>query len=214
MADDPELEQLLAPEQSKLISLIASMNETSAQFEAAAVEFVAQWYFTQAKAEFEKEGHRSASLPPDKLVELKAEVASIQASAPDIVKGVFNGEAVWFHLSASFAMPGLFWGDPYPSIIEKHLRYALGRLATVLEKYGYLGQNKPLSRSKYLWREAGAGDDDRPYYPDAIDLTPSLSSMITRYSELFYKGLELGYKITTIRDNFAKTRAAQRWNEV
>jgi hypothetical protein len=178
------------------------------QFLLATTEFVRQWYRQQVE-DFVKRNHDlTKKLAGERLSELKADLVKLENDTSTAISEHLDVDELWWQ--AKEVEQG--YGAWAPNL-DKPVRLAAGRLAIVLEKYGYLA-----SQGSEVWREWDKNGDyhppgARPYYPYSLDWSQSMRDSMKGYRELCSKAFRVTQTIRQLKQEKASSEAEELWRK-
>jgi hypothetical protein len=220
---DDEFQQSIITKKNALDAILAEMDQIRTQFIMTAVKFVKIWWLDQAKTQVALSSKVTEALTDDQVRQLKADVQALASDAEKHILEFFSDGGVWWHmqaeLKASNGSTHAYYGSSQnpPKLIEGPLRFVLGKLAPVMEKYGYLTSSQSRHGSTFEWREWDRGGqrqlpNGRPYYPTALVWTQELATIIERYSIQHKRAEGLLRDVSTIEIERKQALAAKRWD--
>src|SRR5689334_18971347 len=131
---------------------VDQLEQIAQEFITATAEFFRSWYWEEAQDQVKRKPDLTKKLGVEQLSKMKAEVKALQDDAPNIASEFLNEDSPWWHRTRKEHMYYGFNGNRPPDMLDTPLRLALGKLAPILEKYGYISaQGDPLTRIS--WRE-------------------------------------------------------------
>jgi hypothetical protein len=208
------------------ITLAAAKREMAAiadRFVHRAAEFLRGWYVAESANQVKNASEITFTIAKEDLAKLKREVESLADNALDVVRTEFNKASVWWHIDElageSKDTSGL--SNPYatyaahqlPNILEKPLRYAMGRLAPLLEARGYL--RAPDRSSQLLWRQHGTYPSGVPYYPYPLVAPPEpLYVIVKSYTEALQRAKAIISQLDALKREKAQSQAKDLWDSI
>ncbi|HSH77330.1 MAG TPA: hypothetical protein VLA19_02220 [Herpetosiphonaceae bacterium] len=203
--------------EAQLQATLQHMKEVQHEFVAAATEFLASWYWSETESTVKRDPELSRRLGVAKLSQLKAEVKGLQDNAAMIAAEFLDQDDLWWHRHRGEHMYYYYHGNRPPDILDKPLRLAAGRLAPILETYGYL---KPTisNQQTSVWREwdrsgnyhpAGA----RPYYPYGLGWPKPMAEMVKQYSELQQQGQTQESELKRLENEKDQNEVQDLWDK-
>jgi hypothetical protein len=219
MSDD--FDRHIETKQAALEQAKAQMESIRQQFIGVATRLAGPWYQKQASSVVQSEHTTTSDLADDKLKSLKAEVANLVTNAEQPVAIAFGSTKLWWHLQSP--LPDLDaattrgennwryrgYGHGPPETLQRALRFGLGALATILEKYGYLN-----TRVRGLaWRES-EGSNSQPYYPFMVEWSPEMVESLEAYATKQDEADRLRQEIAQIMEKKKQAMAKARWDSV
>ncbi len=164
---------------------MARMRETVLE---TAATMLAAWTREYAVTLVKKEPEVTKALPREQLADLKASISAYADRAPALVDQAIGAERYWYHLTLAdpprnddgpppYHRVGRDLADPF----RKPLRYAMGGIATLLTRAGYM--QGPFGAA--LWKSdpnvpfsSGGG---RYFFPGPLPDAPALHATIALY---------------------------------
>lgn len=113
------------------------------QFLLAATEHLRQWYMQQTESFVKRNYELTKKLEGAKLSQLKADLTKLKDDTPNVVSEYLDVDELWWPAKEIEQGEGI-----HPPNLGNPVRLAAGRLAPILEKYGYLS-----SEGSEVWRE-------------------------------------------------------------
>jgi len=225
MTED-DFEQRIAAKEGSLKTAIEQLESIRKEFVPLAAKFAADWWASTAKSEVERDAV-TEKLTDEQLSKLKGDVQDLCTVAQRHVEEFFADSKAWWHLQSplvgSPVAPSYFYfldGSRGPDQIIKPLRFVLGKIAPILEKYGYLARDSRLSKGRGSgWREYDSTGNHhlpngRPYYPSQLEWPKQFTSLIERYSAQMRDANDLLTGIESVRREQKQTAAKKRWDSV
>ena len=177
-------------------------------FLLATTEFVRQWYRQQAET-FVKCNHElTKKLEGEKLPQLKADLSKLENDTPTAVSEYLDVDELWWQAKEGEQRYGTLEAD-----LSKAVRLAAGRLAPVLEKYGYLS-----SEGSEVWREwdkTGSyhPPDAKPYYTYGLEWSQGMKDTMKSYAELRVKAVNVAQTIRQLKQEKGSSEAEELWRK-
>lgn len=177
-------------------------------FLLATTEFVRQWYRQQAET-FVKHNHElTKKLEGEKLSQLKADLAKLENDTSTAISEYLDVDELWWQAKEVEQGYGAWAPD-----LDKPVRLAVGRLAIILEKYGYLA-----SEGSGVWREWDKSRSyhppgARPYYPYSLDWSQSMIDSMKGYRELCSKAFRVTQTIGRLKQEKGSSEAEELWRK-
>jgi hypothetical protein len=160
----------LAIRTSELISELQEIHPLRARLWSALIEYAADWF--DKKSQQVVAAENNIILTPEHLAELKRKVRVLYIEANSVIRDEVDGPELWWPEDLDEH------GSQFSAELLQKLRYALGRLAPILETYGYL-------REEPAWRLHTPGfqtfTNSRPYYPDDLEYSAALADAVEQY---------------------------------
>ena len=201
--------------ETQMREVLRLMEKVYSQFLQAAEEFLNQWFLREASERVREKFDLTRDLGKEKLAEMKTEVRALQGETSSMIQEYLTDSSLWWHKKQDeqdYVCEGQF----VPPKINYALRLIAGRLAPILEKYGYLildlenpGSWRECSKiGLYYFRHA------RPFYHKALDWSPRMKSLMTMYHKLHTEGLYHKDEIDRLRQGIATAEAETLWSQV
>ena len=219
-----KLENIIKTKEKELLSLCKVMEEIKNSFINETVLFAAEWYEQASKKYVTKYSEITLSLSIDTLADLKKKVKTLKKEASTFVEEALSAKNIWWHenpnLHASISQYDLLGnkqvGSKYPEGVDKAVRFALGELGVILEKFGY---NIATSISFKPYQEFWFYTEDdqkasfRPYFPHSLDWSDKMQETMLKYSEAFKKAISILGEIQAIEEEVKRRRIMDLWDE-
>lgn len=194
---------------------LSQLEQIRQQFLRVCSSFLASWFDQQAERSVEHEHLVTGALTDAQLRQLKQEVAILKNTAPAIVTELVGEETLWWHFttdlpSEPFESHDYPWRYSYGSgqrsndRLDDVLHLACGRLAAVLEPYGYL--------KKCAWRSQRFGE--AAFYPTSLDWSKEMRRTIEGYASGRASVLQLIAEEKRLHADEAKRIARSRWDSI
>lgn len=124
-------------------------------------------------------------------------------------------ENLWWHIKQGEQIY-YYYGNRPPTSLDKAIRLVAGKLAPILENYGYLIA-KPNSYD--LWREWDSSGNThpinaRPIYPFSLDWSEEMKALIKQYGELVISAQKSTRNIEQIKNEKGQNQAQDLWNKI
>jgi hypothetical protein len=176
----------------ELDALKSEMEGTRLRFVRATAAFASGWYMQEAGRQVHADPDNSLRLGAGELRRLKAEVSALSENALAVASEVLSDPSAWWHLSGPSGARGYFdyaqYSSHVPKIIDRPVRRVLGRLAEVLERYGYLGEAlRPGGEGGVSWREPvhGGAADGSYTFPYDLEWSEEMRAALREYHEAY-----------------------------
>lgn len=210
----------IAAKNAELVALKRGMEVTATELISACGRFLAEWYPQHARREVEYDAEVTHKLPSGSLQELKAEVNSLVDRAPEIAASLLDRNSVWWHRDTSLVNKPNSVGDLYwmydkqlPEILSDPIRYAMGAVATPLEKRGYLKADAGLLHRRWRYSADAYRTETPPYYPQSRpDLPDELVKLAAKYSEDHKAAKDLLRVIDSLAREKRQAEAGSLWD--
>ncbi len=196
--------------EKNLRDTLSRMKEIHSEFMAEATEFIRRWYMQITEQRVKTETELTKKLGVQKLSQLKADLIALQKKTPDIMKEFLEHDTIWWHRTqAGKAIPH------FTEIMEKSLRLIAGRLAPILEKYGYITTNPQDPSYWREWDEFGImhPPNARHYYPHHLDWSEKMQDLIREYDELMRDGVDFAVELKRLKETQSRFEAEDLWNK-
>jgi len=209
---DSEISELQKQEQA----LMVRMESAAASFRESVTSFLVSFYEERTKQEVTLQTDLTGRLGKAKLSELKQELSNLQESASTIVEELIGPDSLWWHKSDEVkSREHVYYshvGNSPPEVLNKPVRQAAGKLAPLLEKYGYL----PTSGER-MWRERDRNTSytptsARPCYPNFLEWSPQMKARITDYDKLLNEARSLSHRVSSLQRKKREKQATDLWD--
>jgi hypothetical protein len=199
--------------EKELEGIKSELESISRQFLLATAELVRHSYRQLVETLVKDKPKLTKRLGVERLSQLKVDLRELENNAQNAVSEFLDVDKLWWHRAE---------GDQqYSDLPQRHsdldkaLMLAVGKLAPVLEKYGYLPTE---STDPGIWREwdktaRRRALDARPYYPHRLEWSQSMKDSIQRYAALHAKGLETAAKLARLKEEKASREAEELWRK-
>lgn len=206
-------EEIKAAEEC-LEAIFEQMERMRQDFVTATVELVKPWYWSQTESLVKRKAEVTKKLGLEKLSHLKADVKVLQKDMASIVAEFLQDERLWWHRTQG-DQSYYYHGNRPPDGLDKAVRLVAGRLAPILEEYGYLSTSL---QDHEVWREWDQSGnyhppDARPYYPYGFDWSEQMKALINQYEELYRKALDQAREIEGLKQEKAQSEAEDLWRK-
>jgi hypothetical protein len=217
-----KLEDLLAAEESKLLSLCSVMQEIKLQFINVTNAFAAKWYEETAKQYITKYTEVSLNLPAQSLGDLKAKVRKLVAESKQISEMAFSQPGIWWHekpelhtaVSQYDQLGNQQVGNKYPEVIDRPVRIALGELGIVLEEFGFNVRTTVTHgpRNQEYWFQRTEEKTTSPYFPLMLEWSKPMQDTLQEYNRLYKQALSKLQEIQRIKDEIKRRKIIDLWD--
>ncbi|HAO19039.1 MAG: hypothetical protein BWK80_10655 [Desulfobacteraceae bacterium IS3] len=189
---------------------ISRMKEIHLDFIAETTNFMRRWYMKVTEQKVKTETDLTKKLGVQKLSQLKNDLNLLQQKTPDIIREFADTEDLWWHRKQPEAIIPNF-----SESMEIALRLIAGKLAPVLEKFGYITTNP---QDPSFWREwdkfgINHPPNARPYYPHHLDWSEKMQELIREYDELMKDGVEYAVELKRLKETQSRMEAEDLWNK-
>lgn len=181
-------------------------------FIAACSDFIQQWYFDHTDEYVEMQPQNTKSLGRERLSELKAKVRELQTGAATTIIELIDDDQLWWSLTRECVFPTK---SDRPHQFNRPLRLAAGRLAPVLEEFGYLEARGPSAwRERNRRRTDVAVDVARPYFPGRLEWSEAMIDAAAEYNEVTKRCEEYLRDIEDLKEQKSRAEALELWHSV
>jgi hypothetical protein len=206
MTIDEKIEQA----RRELQAIVANAERPALQFVNAAASFVSAKSLEVAEKEVKQDHARTKTLGVDGLKAVKAEIRQL-CEDRDSISVQLNAVHLWWHraekpqLDRNNMSPYNVSSSQLPSSIDHVIRELLARVATVLEKHGYLKS----------WRNPGSGwvDDGRRRYGGYLEWPAEMRAALGSYAKEFLVCVEKASELSKYEREKAEAEAADLWRK-
>ena len=176
--------------------------------------FLRQWYLREAESQIKGAPEKTKNLGSTKLGELKAEVKQIHDDTDTTVTQIFSESRLWWHLQ-QVDQHYTWFGNRAPELLDKAIRLAAGRLASPLEKHGYLSKDY---QERGVWREWDSSGNRhepnaRPYYPFNLDWSPDMRQWVDKYHQIHSLATKDTVELDKVKQEKAEAEAKGLWDK-
>ena len=217
MNEDREI--LIQIEENKLLPLCSRMEEFKTEFIKQTIQFASEWYRKTVKEYITKYPEVTLSMSEEKIAIMKTKIAGLVQGSEKIVNGELDNPELWWHqkpyLHDSIQQYTQI-ADKYPEILDRAVRYALGRLGTVLEEFSFhVTASGNTGSYQEFWFERPPGTNQTiTYYPHLLKWTEGMQDAIKKYNEQFTQAITLYNEIQKLKEQKKKQQAMARWESV
>lgn len=188
------------------------METLAAIFRDATSLFLVSFYESYAKGEVKRKADVTTTLGKEKLSILKQKLSDLQNNVRAIIDEFLMLDNLWWHKSRGEKMYG-YYGNRPPEVLDKAVRLAAGRLAPLLEEFGYL----PTKLSDNgVWREWDRSGNHhpsnaRPYYPQSLDWSPDMKRIVAEYDKARTNCEHITRRILQLQKEKRENQAEDLW---
>ena len=223
-----DFETQIQQRRNSVTGILQEMERILAAFGAASARHAASWIEAQVTKAVEHEHAVTAKLTDEQLKAMKQEVTAAKTGVQATIDAELGKDSLWWHkqnpLPAVNEYPSAedpwrykLYGARESDTIGKALRFAFGRIALVLEKYGYLKSQEKNRQGQFEWRERDASysrTDTRPYYPWNFEWSGEMRQTLEQYAIKQADAGRLLREIGGIEEEKRRFEAQQRWSSV
>jgi hypothetical protein len=213
---------------NSLTGILQEMERIRGAFGIACARHAVIWWELQVTRAVENEHVVTAKLTNDQLREMKQEVTAAKNGAQATIDAEFGKDSLWWHRqnplpaisdSQSAEDPWRYklYGARDSDTISKAVRFALGSIALVLEKYGYLKSQEGNRQGPFAWRDGDAlqgRTNARPCYRWNLEWSAEMRQTMDQYATKQADAGRLLREIGGIEEEKKKFEAQQRWKSV
>jgi hypothetical protein len=192
-------------------------------FMKATAAFFVNWYNSAARYNVIRGSQNTISLGKEQLAQLKVKLKDLTDNAEKYVNEFLGVDSLWWHLSQkegdNFVSAYSQYGSKCPEIIDHPVRKGLGKLGVLLEEYGYNVATKAGSYDDEVsvWNNKNVSpypSNPVPYYPDSLDWSLEMKTLMKRYDELCKQTHEAYSNIKRFQQSRIDKQAADLWDSV
>jgi hypothetical protein len=192
-------------------------------FMKATCAFFVNWYNSVARHNVIRGSQNTISLGKEQLAQLKVKLKDLTDNAEKYVNEFLGVDSLWWHLSQkegdNFVSVYSQYGSKCPEIIDHPVRKGLGKLGVLLEEYGYNVTTKAGSYDDEVsvWNNKNVSpypSNPVPYYPDSLDWSLDMKTLMKRYDELCKQTHEAYSNIKRFQQSRIDKQAADLWDSV
>ncbi len=213
---DVQIEQV----EAELFPLREHMEELKFKFINQTVIFAKEWNKKTIKDYISKYPEVTLSMNEAKIARMKNQVTELVQDTERNVRDSLDKPTLWWHqrprLHDSIEQY-LQVADKYPEILDRAVRYALGRLGLILEEHGY-NVSASGNRGSFLefWFDHPFGPDSAtvPYYPHLLKWSEEMEVTIQEYNTKYLEAIMLFEKVQNLKDKKKQQQAMNRWDSI
>jgi hypothetical protein len=192
-------------------------------FMKATGDFFVNWYNSAARQNVIRGSQNTISLGKEQLSQFKVKLKDLTDNAEKYVNEFLNVDSLWWHLSPNegdnFVSAYSQYGSKCPEIIDHPVRKGLGKLGVLLEEYGYNVATKAGSYEDEVsvWNNKNVSpypSNPVPYYPDSLDWSLDMKTLMKIYDELCKQTHEAYSNIKHFQQSKIDKQAADLWDSV
>jgi hypothetical protein len=205
-------DERISQKQHELAGLAEEMERQCAAFVEDATATVLDWYPRKAE-EVALEKHEVTSrLGTESVAELRRKVEELRRGEDD-VRQLLADDKLWLHRK-NRGQVYHFTGNAAPKILDAAVRLAAGRLAGVLEEYGYLPADHQDASAWREWDPTGSrhAANARPYYTGFFQWSAKMKAAIEAYKELLLKTEMARAELARLTAEKAREDAKRVWD--
>jgi hypothetical protein len=213
----------ISSEKEKLAKYKVEMQTVHQLFIKATGAFFANWYNSAARHYVISGSQNTIRLGKEQLAQLKVKLKDLTDNAEKNVNEFLNVDSLWWHLSPNegdnFVSAYSQYGSKCPEKIDHPVRKGLGKLGVLLEECGYNVATKAGSYDEQVsvWNNKNVSpypSNPVPYYPDSLDWSLDMKSLMKRYDELCKQAHEAYSNIKRFQQSKIDRQAADLWDSV
>jgi len=182
------------------------MEALSSRFIKGSGEFLAQTYSEKALFYLETNAEFALKKREEELAKLKSEVQILIDNCQSVASTCLSDPGIWWHLEQH---PGLCY-DQNSDILERPVRFAIGRLAPILLQYEIIDMGYA-ARFRFEYDPKGCL---LPYYTGPLQLPGTLKDTIRQYAKLHAKALKMTEKLGRLATEAKKTQVDISWSGI
>jgi hypothetical protein len=219
--DNTDLE--ISIQQEKLEKYKIEMQIVRQSFIKVTGDFFATWYDSTARHYITSGSQNTIRLGKDQLAKLKAKLKDLIDNAAKYADDCLSADSLWCKLPPktedNYVSAYSQHGTNCPEIINKPIRKGLGKLGVLLEEYGYNVATKPgtYDDNVSIWNNKNISPyptNPMPYYPDSLDWSPKMKTLMKRYDELCKQAQDAYSNINRIQQSKIDKQASDLWDSV
>ena len=206
--------------EAELFPLCERMEELKWKFIKETVIFAREWYKKTIKEYISKYPEVTLNMKEAKMVLMKNQVNELVRETETIVRDKLEKPILWWHqrprLHDSIEQY-LQVADKYPEILDRAVRYALGRLGLILEEYAYnvaASSNKGSFLEFWFDHPLGADSASVPYYPHLLKWSEEMQEIVHEYNAMYLKAIAVFEKVQILKDEKKRQQAMNRWDTI
>ncbi|MGD0643716.1 MAG: hypothetical protein ABSA75_02295 [Candidatus Bathyarchaeia archaeon] len=214
-----EIDILIQRKESELLPFRSRMEELRIEFTKETIRFSAEWYKKTSKAYIIKYPEVILSKSQEKIAEMKAKVDELVRNTEKIVKSELDDPGLWWHLKPRLNDPVDQYkqvADRYPEILDRPIRYVLGRLGITLEEFGFhVTASGNTDSYQEFWFELPRGrGQPTPCYPHILEWTQEMQDNIREYNLQYTQAIALCLEIQKLKEEKKRQQALSRWDSI
>jgi len=206
--------------EAELFPLRERMEELKCKFIKETVIFAKEWYKKTTKDYISKYPEVTLSMKEEKMARMKNHVTELVRDTENFVRDELEKPTLWWHqrprLHDSIEQYQQV-ADKYPEILDRAVRYALGRLGLILEEYGFnvatIG-NRGSFVEFWFDHPFGADSASVPYYPHLLKWSEEMQDIIHEYNAQYLKAIVIFDKFQSLKDEKKRQQAMNRWDSI
>jgi len=206
--------------EAELFPLYEHMEELKCKFIKETVIFAREWYKKTIKEYISKYPEVTLNMKEAKMVLMKNQVNELVRETENIVRDKLEKPVLWWHQQPRLhdsIEQYLQVADKYPEILDRAVRYALGRLGLILEEYGYnvaASSNKGSFFEFWFDHPLGADSASVPYYPHLLKWSEEMQEIVHEYNAMYLKAIAVFEKVQSLKDEKKRQQAMNRWDSI
>lgn len=194
----------------QLEAIFTQMEEIRQEFVEEAIAFICDWYANEIERTIKEKHGITNRMSISYLSKIKASTKSLQEESSRANSALLGDPKAWWHLDKERELEVNSHNNR--DALEKSVRLAAGKLASILVQYGLLS-----TTDRELWRESsnpGAFHTTgrRSCYPYRLNWASSMDSLMQRYEELQAEAMPVALKLQLLKIEKAQNEALERWN--
>lgn len=216
-----DIDSLIKQKQEELNSLKLQMEQIRQRFVRDSTMFIRKWYEETTENYVINNAEKTINLGKEKLRQMKTKVLELIENAEEIANKALSNPELWWHLVENDELYYDYYGNAPPKILDKAIRYALGKLGTILEKFGYDVKTKStgISFEGNVWCERDPSGryhlpDSKPYYPYHVNWSEEMQNSIKKYNEICVKAKKVRKEINSLYNEKKKQQAKNLWDSI
>jgi hypothetical protein len=211
---------LIERKEGELSIIQESMEELKNEFIKKTISFASEWFKKTTKEYVTQYSEVTLGMKEEKIVQMKTKVNELMQNTEKIVWNELGKPALWWHqrprLNDSIEQY-LQVADKYPEILDRAIRYALGRLGLILEEYRYnVTTNSNKTSYPEFWFDQSRGNNSSsiPFYPHLLQWSQDMQDFIRKYNNQYINAMALFKEIQRLKEEKEQRQALSRWDSI
>lgn len=199
---------------SKLAAIRGEMQQCHRAFAKASAAYLADWYQQQVRSILSDNPGRFAEHPEEIRSQFKREVFDLIESADATVDRFFAQADIWWDEKDPAAARGQYnykvQGGRPPQAIDEPLRFAMGALLPVTERYGFRTRGFALRRLGDSFDEKAARF---PYFRQRYQSSQQMVSLLNSYSLMHVAAIDAERELVEVDRDERRVQDQLLWDQ-